>query len=1286
MTDALDLSTPAPAVFADSELTRSAAADYLDRANWDPDKARAMAAHEKLTNLGVHPDVVAQVVAPQIPPASPTQSVPPVRVAPSQPGRVVSLTPQPTPKPAAKTKPSANIDLSAGFVPKTTSAPPTVSGDDLDLSAGFVPLTNAPEDSGLLSAATRAGKTFAQGLGIPTSQEELEAAQPTLAEKIGGPVVTAGKMAYNYGKNLVDQGKDSLSEAYEAGENIGEGGPVAENIGKAGAAASDFVLKGALAPFGGAATAKAGEEFNTGDKLPEAIGDVGAAAVNAVTAKDLIKGKPVTTSEPIPGAPMTPGETAGPGVLRSGEQLVSKVGSAQKPVRDFMEARTKTIQDAAKTVAPTTATPEATGAAVQDAARNVIHGKEQAADLVDQFGERAKQQLETAKQAAADSEKTQTQAEAERQGAAMQDTAAQELDQRRVKSVSDAQDIAKAISGGHDELPVAEADRKIIDTLRSGNKEAKSEESAVHDSLTKAAKDRGVVVDTKPMQDVAKGVVELEGPARDLVTSSLPASVLKMLEKAAEGEAANSPLDPYAHAMTGHNYVELKGLVDSPPTGKAATRGAGGTYWGDALQKVEAEAAKDGIQPMEAGVPYDIMKTGRTAVRESLQGARKHFQQTGMGGNAVRVLQDLYGSMSDAMKKSLEPHPDLTKQFNEANSLTIDRTSKFVDPKFIRSLVYKGDSAKVIGAVMRSGGQVEAEALVKALGSDPLAIGPVKRAAMDFTLRRSMKTTTGELPGTVEASKLDYDLAVRNAEKTPALRTILGDTDYQRFLGDLEKKRLAARDPDEVRFDGYLQRVVKADSPEKAARLGTDQDNLAKLSQKNPDVVQRPIDTTAGAKTVSQAEQKLASAKSASDKLRTPNLPEKGVQKVAKSVSEDITPSGIIERAAKEPEYTDKLLQVIDKAPNPQQLRKQLGQRIFRNATDNAMVNGAFGSNNGVFDVGKFDAAYREARPSLSKILPAANVKAMDGFADALKQYTLSNGVGAQGGMSSRMLVMRQIMGISSLLRGVFTLNPALVATGVAVEAGPRLWMELATHPGLTRAVSESLRAGSEAIGAGSISEQTRQPHRDLRASNFSADTSSRSLATSSSEAPPPITQAQPAATKITQNQNMVEKGTTQPTAPPVPERVTNEKRKDKQRAAGLVEPGNIDLYNRPKISNPKGGTSTVYSTSFEEDGKEVLVPRAADGRILTEQEARDRYHRTGEHLGKFDTPEHATAYAKQLHQDYALGLYDKPTSGARGFDHPSRQADKEAGWKAALKSKNTPEHLKPHLEKNLSH
>ena len=56
---------------------------------------------------------------------------------------------------------------------------------------------------------------------------------------------------------------------------------------------------------------------------------------------------------------------------------------------------------------------------------------------------------------------------------------------------------------------------------------------------------------------------------------------------------------------------------------------------------------------------------------------------------------------------------------------------------------------------------------------------------------------------------------------------------------------------------------------------------------------------------------------------------------------------------------------------------------------------------------------------------------------------------------------------------------------------------------------------------------------------------------------------------------------------------------------------------------------------SINMDGKEILIPTVSDdGKILEPKDAIALFRKTGKHLGMFDTPENATAFAEQLHRD----------------------------------------------------
>lgn len=109
------------------------------------------------------------------------------------------------------------------------------------------------------------------------------------------------------------------------------------------------------------------------------------------------------------------------------------------------------------------------------------------------------------------------------------------------------------------------------------------------------------------------------------------------------------------------------------------------------------------------------------------------------------------------------------------------------------------------------------------------------------------------------------------------------------------------------------------------------------------------------------------------------------------------------------------------------------------------------------------------------------------------------------------------------------------------------------------------------------------------------------------------------------------------------------------QPPSGLIEAGNIDLHARPIVRNPDGSISTVRSMSVNFDGQEVLIPTVSDeGKVLSDNEAVDTYLRTGKHLGKFNTPEEASAYAESLHNEQAteyLPQANQHLTGANPFD-----------------------------------
>lgn len=98
--------------------------------------------------------------------------------------------------------------------------------------------------------------------------------------------------------------------------------------------------------------------------------------------------------------------------------------------------------------------------------------------------------------------------------------------------------------------------------------------------------------------------------------------------------------------------------------------------------------------------------------------------------------------------------------------------------------------------------------------------------------------------------------------------------------------------------------------------------------------------------------------------------------------------------------------------------------------------------------------------------------------------------------------------------------------------------------------------------------------------------------------------------------------------------------------AEGMIKQGNLDLNNRPVVHNEDGSISTVKSMSMEIDGKEILIPMVSkDGKMMTDEQAMQKYFDTGENLGVFKDAASATKYAESLHNDQAT-QYASPKRG----------------------------------------
>ena len=105
---------------------------------------------------------------------------------------------------------------------------------------------------------------------------------------------------------------------------------------------------------------------------------------------------------------------------------------------------------------------------------------------------------------------------------------------------------------------------------------------------------------------------------------------------------------------------------------------------------------------------------------------------------------------------------------------------------------------------------------------------------------------------------------------------------------------------------------------------------------------------------------------------------------------------------------------------------------------------------------------------------------------------------------------------------------------------------------------------------------------------------------------------------------------------------------------------GNIDLTQRPIYQNADGTISTVRSMTITENGKAILIPtivydNKGNAQLLSDNQAIEYYHQTGEHLGIFNSIKEADEYAKQLSKDqdvyYSNLLDDKKDTPIEWFE-----------------------------------
>lgn len=218
------------------DLSRSDIADYLDRSNFDPQRARQLAATETLTNLGVHPTAVAQAVGPMVaqntPPPPINQNAPvnptpaPVPAPPASPlapvaRQPVNALPKPLNRPVAQKSPIDFSDLGG----KRVGAPkiPLAASVGIDFSdLGGKPVAPAPAPVPDTAAAVPAAPESKGAL------HQIGGFFQGVKENIGGAI----KGVHGMFKDAETPEEEAISNAAAANQQAG--GPLVGRLALAG--------------------------------------------------------------------------------------------------------------------------------------------------------------------------------------------------------------------------------------------------------------------------------------------------------------------------------------------------------------------------------------------------------------------------------------------------------------------------------------------------------------------------------------------------------------------------------------------------------------------------------------------------------------------------------------------------------------------------------------------------------------------------------------------------------------------------------------------------------------------------------------------------------------------------------------------------------------------------------------------------------------------------------------------------------------------------------------------